>query len=116
MSYTEDGNDTVNYSGAGAVHIIASQYPVEHKVSDFISFFDGGTDQLFSIETVTWDTRNDTVTAGPGVDLIEIACFLSICRVILASAATFLACRTVTRPLLVNVADQRHPIRSGRSQ
>jgi VCBS repeat-containing protein len=71
MAYESDGLDTVDYSGVGTVHIIANTHPVDHKVSDFISYFDGGTDQLFSIERITWDARNDTVTTGEGVGLIE---------------------------------------------
>jgi Ca2+-binding RTX toxin-like protein len=71
MAYNGDGLDTVDYSGVGAVHIIANTHPVDHKVSEFISFFDGGTDQLFSIERITWDAKNDTVTTGEGVGLIE---------------------------------------------
>ena len=71
MAYESDGQDTVDYSGAGAVHIIANDHPVDHKVSEYISFFDGGADQLFSIERVTWDAKSDKVTTGAGVELIE---------------------------------------------
>ena len=71
MSYGADGLDTVDYSGVGSVHIYASEHAVEHKVATYITAFDGGSDQLFSIEAVSWDKKNDVVIAGEGVELIE---------------------------------------------
>lgn len=71
LAYAEDGTDTIDYSGVGTVHIISAQYAVEHKVPDYIATFEQGSDQLFSIEQVTWDKQNDTVTAGEGVELLE---------------------------------------------
>ena len=71
MPYASDGTDTVDYSGVGAVHIVANTYAVEHKVADYIAVFEGGSDQWFSIEQVAWDRSNDIITAGPGVDILE---------------------------------------------
>jgi VCBS repeat-containing protein len=71
LSYADDGFDTVDYSGAGVVKITTSDHPVDHKVAEFTATFSGGTDQLFSIENVTWDSRNDTIIGGPGIELLE---------------------------------------------
>jgi Ca2+-binding RTX toxin-like protein len=71
LTYAEDGIDTIDYTGAGTVHIIASKHAVEHKVADNITAFEGGSDQLFSIEAVTWDDATDVVIAGEGVELID---------------------------------------------
>ena len=70
-AYINDGRDTIDYTGVGAVHIEATPYAVEHKVADFVSVFDGGSDQWFSIEKILWDRDSDVVTAGPGVDILE---------------------------------------------
>lgn len=70
-AYALDGLDTIDYSGVGHVHIISSRHAVEHKVADFISAFEGGSDQLFSIEAVSWNRETDIVTVGQGVDLLE---------------------------------------------
>ncbi len=71
MLYATDGSDAVDYSGAGAVHIVANEHAVENKVADYVATFNGGTDQLFSIETLKWDGISDSITAGPGVRLLE---------------------------------------------
>lgn len=70
LSYAEDGLDAIDYTGVGAVHVIATKHAVEHKVADYISAFPGGSDQLFSIEAATWDERSDVVTAGEGVEFV----------------------------------------------
>ncbi len=71
LPYAEDGLDAVDYTGAVAVHVIASKHAVEHKVADYIAAFPGGSDQLFSIEAATWDETSDVVTAGEGVEFID---------------------------------------------
>lgn len=71
LAYSGDGFDTVDYSGVGTVHIYATRHAVEHKVANYISVFEGGSDQLFSIESVAWDRANDHVIAGEGVELLE---------------------------------------------
>ena len=71
LSYALDGTDTVDYSGAGHVEITTSEHAVENKIADFTATFSNGTDELFSIEKITWDEQSDTVIGGPGVDLIE---------------------------------------------
>jgi len=70
-AYALDGLDTIDYSGVGHVYIISSRHAVEHKVADFISAFEGGSDQLFSIEAVSWNRETDIVTVGQGVNLLE---------------------------------------------
>ena len=76
MAYADDGLDTVDYSGAGTVHLSASKHAIEHKVADYFAEFDGGTDQLFSIEAVAWDRANDHIIAGEGLELLEKPLFL----------------------------------------
>jgi Ca2+-binding RTX toxin-like protein len=71
LAYVNDGLDTVDYAGAGTVYIVSSKHAVEHKVADYRATFEGGSDQLFSIEQVAWDTRSDRIIAGEGVTLLE---------------------------------------------
>ncbi len=71
LPYVQDGFDTVDYSGAGKVHIISTQHAVEHKVANYLAAFESGSDQLFSIEQVAWDKHSDEIIAGEGVDLLE---------------------------------------------
>ena len=71
LNYAEDGRDTIDYSGVGTVHIEANSHPIDHKVADYVSTFDGGSDQWFSIEQVLWDAASDILTAGPNVELLE---------------------------------------------
>lgn len=71
MAYAEDGKDTVDYVGVGVVTISANKYAAEHKVADYISVFEGGRDQLFSIEGLTWDRTSDVVIAGEGLSIVE---------------------------------------------
>jgi VCBS repeat-containing protein len=71
IRYASDGLDTIDYSGVGEVHIIATKHAVEHKSPTYISDFAGGSDQMFSIEQVAWDRKNDIVKLGQGVELLE---------------------------------------------
>lgn len=103
MAYATDGLDTIEYSGVGAVHIVANRYPVEHKVADFISVFEGGTDQWFSIEQIGWDRSSDVVTAGPGVDLLERPLGLDL-KGQDGGRGDQLGLSDTSTPLLINVA------------
>lgn len=69
--YADDGLDTIDYSGVGEVQIIATKHGIEHKSPTFISAFEGGSDQMYSIEQVAWDPKNDKVSTGQGVELLE---------------------------------------------
>lgn len=71
LDYAEDGIDTVDYSGIGTVTIEAPEAPVPHLVADFTATHAGGTDRLFSVEKIRWNTTSDTVLVGDGADLIE---------------------------------------------
>ncbi len=71
LAYANDGLDTVDYSGVGAVHIYSTKHAVEHKVANYIAVFENGSDQLFSIEAAAWDRSNDRITAGEGVEFLE---------------------------------------------
>lgn len=70
LAYAEDGLDAVDYNGIGTVYVAATKHPVEHKVADYISSFEGGSDQLFSIEGAYWNELTDIVYAGEGVEFI----------------------------------------------
>ncbi len=71
-SYAEDGLDTVNYAGAGDVYIELVQGWVEHKTPQYMAIFNTGIDYLLSIERLVWDDdSSNTITTGPGVELIE---------------------------------------------
>lgn len=104
LTYGEDGIDTIDYSGAGAVHIIANKHAMEHKFADFISAFEGGSDQLFSIEAVAWDRTTDTVTAGQGVDLLEKPVLLDL-KDSDAGRGDKLGFADTNAPLVVNTID-----------
>lgn len=71
LAYGSDGLDTIDYSGAGRVLVTANRYALDHKISDHISYFDGGKDNLFSIEQIAWDRKNDVIIAGEGVSFLE---------------------------------------------
>ena len=72
LAYADDGRDTVHYTGIGQVTITANPAPVPHLAPDFIATFDGGEDQLFSIEEIIWDGDSDRVEIGKGAGLIEM--------------------------------------------
>lgn len=70
LSYADDGIDTVDYSGAGAIRIEARPPGVPHLDADFVVHHANGRDYLFSIEEIVWDGAGDDVTLGTGVGLI----------------------------------------------
>ena len=69
LAYAEDGIDTVDYSGAGAIRIDTLPAGVAHGQADFVVRHSGGRDYLFSIEEILWDIAHDRVTLGDGVGL-----------------------------------------------
>jgi hypothetical protein len=69
LAYDQDGTDTVDYSGAGELHIEAGPSGAPHIAPDFIVTHARGRDFLFSIEDIIWDVSRDHVVAGPGVGL-----------------------------------------------
>ncbi len=69
IAYADDGIDTVDYSGAGAIRIDALPAGEPHGQADFVVRHAGGRDYLFSIEEILWDVVHDRVTLGDGVGL-----------------------------------------------
>ena len=68
----QDGYDRVNYEGAGTIIIKNRKGNIRGLSPDYIVTFTGlgdggGTDWLYSIESVLWDSRSDTLIFGPGV-------------------------------------------------
>ncbi|MFN0217709.1 MAG: Ig-like domain-containing protein [Hyphomicrobium sp.] len=78
LSTASDGVDTINYSGVGAVHFEVLEYAVADKIASYRADFDGGSDRLFSIEELEWDSDNDVLTAGEGVYLLETPIVLDL--------------------------------------
>ncbi|PPC88347.1 MAG: hypothetical protein CTY31_04750 [Hyphomicrobium sp.] len=78
LAYSEDGIDTVDYSGVGQVTISANKYAIEHKISTYVAEFSSGRDQLFSIEQVAWDQANDVIIAGDGVEFLQKSLLLDL--------------------------------------
>jgi len=79
MSFDEDGQDTVDYSGAGTIYITTgNRYGFRGLSPDYIASFtggdgrSGGTDWLYSIEVVRIDGRSDRVVFGEGVTGIRV--------------------------------------------
>ena len=77
--------------------------------------FNGGSDQLFSIETLTWEATNDSVTAGPGVRLLEKPVELDL-KGNSGGRGDQLGMSDGNTPLLVNVVSGIDDIGAGRSQ
>ncbi|HMN38497.1 MAG TPA: Ig-like domain-containing protein [Hyphomicrobium sp.] len=100
--YEADGFDTIDYSGAGLIHIVSTRHAVEHKVADFISTFEGGSDQLLSIEAISWNRETDVVTVGEGVNLLEKPIKLNLDDAA-GGKGDQLGFLESTSPLLVNV-------------
>ena len=103
MAYINDGLDTIDYTGVGAVHIEVMAHSVEHKIADFFSTFSGGSDQWFSIEQIFWDNSSDVVTAGPGVNLLERPLGLDL-KGQSGGRGDQLGFSDTNTPLLINVA------------
>lgn len=71
LAYEQDGLDTVDLAGAGTVYIHASAYAIDHKVPDYFAVYEGGFDQWFSIEELTWNNQSDVLIGGSNVELID---------------------------------------------
>ncbi|MDQ8698540.1 hypothetical protein [Hyphomicrobium sp. LHD-15] len=69
LAYADDGIDTVDYTGAGAIAIEALPAGEPHVHADFIVTHRFGRDRLFSIEEIIWDATSDRVVLGEGVGL-----------------------------------------------
>lgn len=70
LAYADDGIDTVDYSGAGVIHIEALPAGAPHRQPDFVVHHAGGRDYLFSIEEIVWDGAQDRVRLGAHVGLV----------------------------------------------
>lgn len=104
LPYALDGTDTIDYSGVGSVNIIATQHAVEHKVPDLLAAFDGGGDQLFSIEAINWYRETDIISLGQGVDLLETPIRLNLDQSE-GGRGDELGFQNTSAPLVVNVVD-----------
>lgn len=69
LAYADDGIDTVDYTGAGAIRIEALAPGEAHVQPDFLVTHRFGQDRLFSIEEIVWDAERDSVILGDGVGL-----------------------------------------------
>jgi hypothetical protein len=77
LDTADDGVDTVDYTGAGAISIEAAPRAPQltgpngalHEQPDFIVRHATGEDYLYSIEEIVWDAAGDSVSLGPGVAL-----------------------------------------------
>lgn len=72
LAYADDGHDTVDYTGAGAIRIEALPAGQAHVQPDFIVTHRLGQDRLLSIEEIVWDAERDSVTVGEGVGLSAV--------------------------------------------
>ena len=70
LDYPDDGFDTADFSGAGAVRIEAPPRSERHRHPDFIAFHHAGEARLYSIEEVVWDAVSDAIAIGKGVGLV----------------------------------------------
>ena len=72
----QDGYDRVDYQGAGTITINGRKGRIRGLSPDYIVTFTGngdggGTDWLYSIEALRYDTRSDTLIFGKGVNGID---------------------------------------------
>lgn len=104
LAYAQDGIDTIDYAGVGQVRIIATKHAVEHKVPTFISEFNGGSDQLFSIEKLDWFRDSDIIDLGQGVELLEAPIRLRLDQAS-GGRGDELGFQNTSAPLIINVVD-----------
>lgn len=71
LDYEADGDDVVDYSGAGTVTITFNRHAIPHKVPDYVAVFKDGVDHLFSIERIQWNETTDHIVTGNGVRIVE---------------------------------------------
>lgn len=104
LPYALDGTDTVDYSGVGSVYIVTTQHAVEHKVPNLTASFNGGGDQLFSIEAIKWYEETDIIRLGQGVDLLETPVRLNLDQSS-GGRGDELGFQDTAAPLIINVVD-----------
>ncbi len=71
LGYMSDGTDVIDYSGAGEVAITFKRHWIPHKVPNYVAVFEGGVDQLFSVERIQWNAKTDRIALGKGINLLE---------------------------------------------
>lgn len=71
LSYSTDGTDVIDYSGAGEVTLTFNRHWVPHKVPNFVGVHETGVDHLFSVERIQWNEKTDRIVLGRGIDLRE---------------------------------------------
>jgi Ca2+-binding RTX toxin-like protein len=71
LDYEADGDDVVDYSGAGTVTITFNRHAIPHKVPDYVAVFKNGVDHLFSVERIQWNEMTDHIVLGTGVRIVE---------------------------------------------
>jgi Ca2+-binding RTX toxin-like protein len=71
LNYEADGDDVVDYSGAGTVTITFNRHAIPHKVPDYVAVFKSGVDHLFSVERIQWNETTDHIVLGTGVRIVE---------------------------------------------
>ncbi len=105
LNYVDDGQDTVDYSGAGHVKIVKGLHVVEHKTPTFFAIFEGGTDQLFSIEKVSWLRGRDVVTVSEGLEILEVPIEFDFDDSPSGGTGDELIFKDSVVPLIINVVD-----------
>ncbi len=105
LSYVLDGLDTIDYSGVGHVTFYNGRHIVEHKTPNFITVFEGGSDQLFSIEKVSWLRGKDIVTVREGIDILEVPIEFNLDDSPQGGAGDELIFTDSNEPLIFNVVD-----------
>ena len=106
LSYVLDGLDTIDYSGVGQVTFYSGRHIVEHKTPNFITVFEGGSDQLFSIEKVSWLQGRDIVSVREGIEIIEVPIEFNLDDSPDGGKGDELIFTDSTEPLIFNVVDE----------
>ncbi len=105
LSYVLDGLDTIDYSGVGEVTFYNGRNPVEHKTPNFYTVFEGGSDQLFSIEKVNWLKGKDIVNVREGLDILEVPIEFNLDDSSDGGTGDELIFTDSGAPLIINVVD-----------
>lgn len=71
LDYGQDGTDTLDLTGVGAVTIIGNRYAVDQKTPDYWAMTANGLASLYSIERIEWDRTSDVIRLRNGADVIE---------------------------------------------
>jgi Ca2+-binding RTX toxin-like protein len=105
LSYVDDGQDTIDYSGVGHVTFDNNKHAVEHKTPNFYTEYEGGEDQLFSIEKVSWLRGRDIVTVREGVEILEVPIEFDMDDSPSGGIGDELIFKDSFAPLIINVID-----------